>query len=650
MEESHLGPFSAPDSFAETIVLAGPNGSGKSSFLDLIAHVLSSIRGLSYPSFRQGFDFNGEIELTFTPGELAVLRKETSISVPPAMLSDYFADNDSLVIEYDHGPKSQSYQVAKAAHNALKSYYGRPFGIFFRADRHYPSQPFNPNMIFSYRETRQALYAEQFAFNFSDTQFNDLFNHIAQLGYHYNADLGLYYKRKERGELEVNATPPVNPVSQYSDLLGRVLPGYSIWDSEEGVPTDLHIVLPSGEVIPFSNLSSGEKEVFFILASFLRYGIRDSLVIIDEPELHLHPELARVLVRELKRVAPGSQIWMATHNAEIIDEAGRDRVYYTSRNNVGNSVKIAAASDEEGWSTQLRTLFGEAGYVGVGRTLLFSEGLAASVDRRTFTTLFPDLSHALKIVPSGGVDTHLRLNSAVLSLLESNVGWLRFYLVRDRDFLTAEMAARYREKGKGRIHVLGRCQIENYLLDFEAIAKVMRDIYGREGNARFWRNKLHAIASRISGEVTASLVAYRFNLLAAPQDYSLPRLFVGRSIMSGEGAVNSSLRDTLVAHAVQKAEEVTGNLTRLTSRTDAYPLISQWMDEVVDALNDPGDAWIGLFPGKDLIKHFVKDENLGPVVAFENNMLRMIASMNRVSEELKNLVAKVTAGEFLEAN
>jgi len=48
--------------------------------------------------------------------------------------------------------------------------------------------------------------------------------------------------------------------------------------------------------------------------------VSNAVIVIDEPELHLHPELARLLIRTMQSIKPGNQIWLATHNTEIIDE------------------------------------------------------------------------------------------------------------------------------------------------------------------------------------------------------------------------------------------------------------------------------------------------------------------------------------------
>jgi predicted ATPase len=47
-----------------------------------------------------------------------------------------------------------------------------------------------------------------------------------------------------------------------------------------------------GEQFPISSLSSGEREVINIVFDFLLRNPSDSIVIFDEPELHLHPELS----------------------------------------------------------------------------------------------------------------------------------------------------------------------------------------------------------------------------------------------------------------------------------------------------------------------------------------------------------------------
>jgi hypothetical protein len=63
-------------------------------------------------------------------------------------------------------------------------------------------------------------------------------------------------------------TKPADPLVPYNDLLGQLFPGYSFVEATHD-DLSLKVQLPTGNVIPFQDLSSGEKEVFFILSFFI---------------------------------------------------------------------------------------------------------------------------------------------------------------------------------------------------------------------------------------------------------------------------------------------------------------------------------------------------------------------------------------------
>ena len=65
------------------------------------------------------------------------------------------------------------------------------------------------------------------------------------------------------------------------------------------------------------NLSSGEIDVFTLLANILLGDPEYKLILIDEPELHLHQQWRRVFVPAIRQVAPNAQIIAASHSEEI---------------------------------------------------------------------------------------------------------------------------------------------------------------------------------------------------------------------------------------------------------------------------------------------------------------------------------------------
>ncbi len=71
--------------------------------------------------------------------------------------------------------------------------------------------------------------------------------------------------------------------------------------------------------IAVDELSSGEIEVLSMIGAFLLQRSPYDLVLVDEPELHLHPAWHRTMIRVLRRTLPSSQLICATHSEHILD-------------------------------------------------------------------------------------------------------------------------------------------------------------------------------------------------------------------------------------------------------------------------------------------------------------------------------------------
>ncbi len=83
-----------------------------------------------------------------------------------------------------------------------------------------------------------------------------------------------------------------------------------------------------GLAMPFDALSSGQKEIIstlFLIWQATRHC--PSVVLIDEPELHLHGEWHSTVVRTLWELAPWNQYILATHSGRVARSVEQDRVY-----------------------------------------------------------------------------------------------------------------------------------------------------------------------------------------------------------------------------------------------------------------------------------------------------------------------------------
>ena len=82
-----------------------------------------------------------------------------------------------------------------------------------------------------------------------------------------------------------------------------------------------------GRQYPFKNAASGEQVILQYLTQFtFPRPLRNSLILIDEPELHLHPGWVRQLYRALPMMGHNNQFIMTTHSVELRQLAAQDNV------------------------------------------------------------------------------------------------------------------------------------------------------------------------------------------------------------------------------------------------------------------------------------------------------------------------------------
>ena len=66
-----------------------------------------------------------------------------------------------------------------------------------------------------------------------------------------------------------------------------------------------------------SEMSAGERAIFPILMDFARYNINNSIIIIDEIELHLHAPLQQAFIRALPKLGQNNQFILTTHSDNV---------------------------------------------------------------------------------------------------------------------------------------------------------------------------------------------------------------------------------------------------------------------------------------------------------------------------------------------
>jgi predicted ATPase len=104
---------------------------------------------------------------------------------------------------------------------------------------------------------------------------------------------------------------------QFLTVINRFLEGKQI----VGIDREsfrVQVKADSGEKFSIDELSSGEKQVILVLGEIQRRISKGSVVLIDEPEIHLHPQWQRLLVQALTDLCATykAQLIITTHSEE----------------------------------------------------------------------------------------------------------------------------------------------------------------------------------------------------------------------------------------------------------------------------------------------------------------------------------------------
>ena len=127
---------------------------------------------------------------------------------------------------------------------------------------------------------------------------------------------------------------------------------------------DLHITV-SGSNVSVSQLSSGEKTIFLLVADIARRLALanpdatnplngQGIVLIDEIDLHLHPRWQRKIVPQLLKTFPNCQFVVTTHSVQVLGEIeNKDKIVYLLNNNQVSSLPYSGGLSISNLATRI---------------------------------------------------------------------------------------------------------------------------------------------------------------------------------------------------------------------------------------------------------------------------------------------------------
>lgn len=251
-----------------------------------------------------------------------------------------------------------------------------------------------------------------------------------------------------------------------------------------------------------SEMSDGERAVFYILGQVLSAN-EGSILIFDEPELHIHKSIISNLWDEIEKLRPDCSFLMITHDIEFA--ATRVATKYVIRNYYSDPAWDISEIPDSELNEQTITLI-----LGSRKPILFVEGEKTSLDMETYRLCYPEWT----VIPKGSCKDVIQAVSSLRKLNEDMpILNIKCAGIVDRDTRDSSQIKELEEQG---IKVLLYSEIEN-IFSLPSIAHEVLKIVGFTGNEltnkqeQFNDELLSYIKNELSGDKLEKFVVQRIH-------------------------------------------------------------------------------------------------------------------------------------------
>ncbi|WP_371739592.1 DUF4435 domain-containing protein [Bartonella sp. HY038] len=257
-----------------------------------------------------------------------------------------------------------------------------------------------------------------------------------------NIAMTMLNQHYEKTKVEFNITK----LQRLTEIWSRLLPNSKLSISAED------ILVHKVDATPYSasEMSDGERSLFYLIGQVLAVE-SGQLIIIDEPELHIHPSIMSKLWDELEAQRPDCAFLFITHDLTFAKRQHAQKyVLREFRAEPQPAWMIEDVPQNSEFSEDLATLI-----LGSRHPILFVEGTDDSLDVAFYRCCYPDWT----VIPAGSCGEVIR----AVKTLQNNSSFTRITCagIVDNDHRKDKDIEALLKKN---IHVLPVNEIENIIL------------------------------------------------------------------------------------------------------------------------------------------------------------------------------------------
>ena len=330
---------------------------------------------------------------------------------------------------------------------------------------------------------------------------NDFENVLAALIALKNNENDKFIEECKNAEKEGKIKPPIpkTSIDKLQDIWNEIFPQRELILEDSKFYASF---LKGGRHVRYSanQMSDGERSVLYLVAQVLCVP-KDKILIMDEPEIHLHRSLMNRLWVTLEDARKDCLFIYITHDTQ-----------FAALHNHAQKIWV---QEFDGVNWKLQTLVNNdipkellLDILGNRKNVLFVEGEKDSYDSQLYSAIYPDYY----VVPCGSCTQVIARTKAFKK--NTDLHHCEVYGIIDRDYRSDYEIESYKQNN---IYTLQVAEVENLFL-VEELVRVFAEHMGLDAGEGFDRVKDYVInqryANEINGQICESVVAqikYKLN-------------------------------------------------------------------------------------------------------------------------------------------